>query len=252
MPALPSITAFAASPPPWSLASLDTNFTNVATLLKSANNYSLYLADAGSANAYAVSFAAGVTWTLAAGAVVLVNPANSNTTASTLSVNSGTAKNIFKAGAALVGGEISAGVPFWAVYDGTQYQMINQGFQTINNTLSGDVTLTTQNTYYDGPSCAQGTAGIWLATGSVVVQTSGIGADALVAKLWDGTTAKASGKVDEVGASKNSVIALSGVFTAPAANIRISASNQSNNGGLIKFNATGASADATLTVIRLA
>jgi hypothetical protein len=52
-------------------------------------------------------------------------PANANTGACTLNVNSLGAKNIFARGAALIGGELSTTVPALVVYDGTQFNLLN-------------------------------------------------------------------------------------------------------------------------------
>jgi hypothetical protein len=80
--------------------------------------------DTGSANACAIAPARALsayftgywTWFL---------PANANTGACTLNVNSLGAKNIFAQGAALIGNELSTTVPALVVYDGTQLNLIN-------------------------------------------------------------------------------------------------------------------------------
>lgn len=51
-------------------------------------------------------------------------PANTNTGATTLNINSLGAKNLFIGGAACVGGEIRSGVPVVVQYDGTQFNII--------------------------------------------------------------------------------------------------------------------------------
>lgn len=50
-------------------------------------------------------------------------PQGANTGATTLAVDGLTAKNIFFNGAALTGGELSASVPAWVKYDGTQFNL---------------------------------------------------------------------------------------------------------------------------------
>lgn len=60
--------------------------------------------------------------------------------------------------------------------------------------LTGDVTLTSAGTFYDGPSISC-VAGTWLVSGSVIVLNSSSGGNATaVAKLWDGTTAYKAGE----------------------------------------------------------
>lgn len=57
-------------------------------------------------------------------------PANTNTGATTININSIGAKNIYSGGAALVGGEIVANSPVELVYDGTQFNLISVSFLT--------------------------------------------------------------------------------------------------------------------------
>lgn len=60
----------------------------------------------------------------ATGQKFLLIPANTNTGATTIALNSLAAKNIYWNGAALVGGELHIGVPAIIVYDGTQFNLI--------------------------------------------------------------------------------------------------------------------------------
>lgn len=82
--------------------------------------------DTGTANAYAISITP--TPTLAAYSWFSFKALNANTGASTLAVNGGAAKNIYKYGGtiALSGGEIQAGQVVRVIYDGTNYQMQSQ------------------------------------------------------------------------------------------------------------------------------
>ena len=54
-------------------------------------------------------------------------PANTNTAATTLQVDSTSALSVFWNNAALVGGELQQNVPVTVLYDGTQYQLIASG-----------------------------------------------------------------------------------------------------------------------------
>lgn len=84
-----------------------------------------YAADTGSLNAYAVALTP--TPTLQAGLGFYFKAAHTNTGASTLAVNGGTAKAITKTGTtALSGSEINAGQIVHVMYDGTQFQLISQ------------------------------------------------------------------------------------------------------------------------------
>lgn len=81
-------------------------------------------------------------------------PANANTGATTLNIDSLGAKNIYSGGAALIGGEIAASVPVQVEYDGTQFNLLTPYIQTgtvattwtFNGSggTSGSVTLTYQ------------------------------------------------------------------------------------------------------------
>lgn len=57
-------------------------------------------------------------------------PANTNTGATTININSAGAKNVFWNGAACVGGELRANVPAELIYDGTQFHIIATAFNT--------------------------------------------------------------------------------------------------------------------------
>lgn len=117
------------------------------------------------------------------------------------------------------------------------------------NTLSADVLLNNTANYFPGPTVAQGTVGTWEARGTITVASSN--QDSNIAKLWDGTTVIAS-TVQGNTANINASLAVSGVISAPAGNIRISARDSSNTTGSMVFNASGNSKDCTLTVRRIA
>lgn len=122
---------------------------------------------------------------------------------------------------------------------------------TATNTLSGDVSLSNTGVYFTGPSCANGTAGTWFASGTVTL-TDTAGAATYDVKLWDGTTVIASTVVGTFGAANTNIpVTLSGIITTPAGNIRISVKDITSTSGLIKFNASGNSADSTITAIRI-
>jgi hypothetical protein len=85
-----------------------------------------YAADSGTANAYAVTLSPVPT--LAAGSKVVFKAANANTGASTLAVNGGLAKNIYKkVNQNLVSGDILANQIIELVYDGTNFQLTGNG-----------------------------------------------------------------------------------------------------------------------------
>lgn len=119
------------------------------------------------------------------------------------------------------------------------------------NSLTGDVALNNTANYFDGPSVAQGSAGTWLATGTVSL-TDTAGAAEFFVKLWDGTNVIASGKAQSAAANSEITISLSGFLATPAGNIRMSARDVTSTSGSMFFNQTGNSKDSTVTAIRIA
>jgi hypothetical protein len=89
----------------------------------------------------------------------------------------------------------------------------------VNNSLGGAVTMTTQNTYYDGPTVAQGSTGTWFASGNATV--AGVAANNLIlCKLWDGTTVIDSATLQPSN-GLSVTLHLSGYLATPAGNLRI-------------------------------
>jgi hypothetical protein len=147
----PTISTFAGLAPPWSLSNLDTNFSNVAALLASVNTYTQYVVDTGAANAYVCTFGAGVATTLAAGLGVCFKASASNTTATTLNVGGTGIKNVLTPdGAALLANQILSGGIYYAIYDGTNYILLNPSTAsvTFTATQTGFTAATTYNFKY--------------------------------------------------------------------------------------------------------
>lgn len=120
----PTITAFAALSPPWSLQALDNNFSSVSAGLLSANTFSNYIPDTGAVNAYIAVVTLPQTATLSSGLQVQVKITNTNTGASTLNVGATGVKTVLNAdGSALTAGQLVAGGVYTFIYDGTNYQL---------------------------------------------------------------------------------------------------------------------------------
>lgn len=118
--------------------------------------------------------------------------------------------------------------------------------------LGSDTSLSNTSNYFDGPSVAQGSTGVWFASGTVTIRDSGSGPATFYCKLWDGTTVISSAASDNPASSNlPTTIALSGYLATPAANIRISCRDITATTGLILFNYTGNSRDSTLTAFRV-
>ena len=121
------------------------------------------------------------------------------------------------------------------------------------NQLSGNVTMTTLNTYYDGPSLSLN--GTYFLSGTVSVKdNSGGGAQQFTAKLWNGTTVIASTETT-IGATEDGSLSLSGyVTTSGAETWKISvAANTSTNLILAATIVNGAGNNAsTLVALKIA
>jgi hypothetical protein len=127
---LPTQVTFATVSPPWSLSSLDANFTNVFAALNDYGTYNLVLADTGVANALVVTPAAGLTLTLATGLTLVVVPAFATTSsAPTLNANGTGAKTITdNVGNPLPVGAMNTGGRYIVSYDGTNWRLLNPTF----------------------------------------------------------------------------------------------------------------------------
>lgn len=120
----------------------------------------------------------------------------------------------------------------------------------VTNSLGSDVSLNNTGNYFDGPSVAQGTTGVWFASGGVTLGDSA-GAANFACKLWDGTTVIDSRFTSISATASAAPMSLSGYITSPAANIRISCRDITSTSGSIKFNSSGNSKDSTVTAVRI-
>ncbi len=59
---------------------------------------------------------------------------------------------------------------------------------SVNAVLSGDVTMTTANTFYDGPNTGSLAAGTWLINYKMHFLTPTTNSQEMMTKLWDGST----------------------------------------------------------------
>jgi len=187
--------------------------------------------------------------------------ANTSTGSVTVNVNSIGALNLYLSdGATQAGsGNLVAGAYYLIAYN-SALNTGSGGFQIIglpaNTTLSkitaslgSDVALNNSSNYFDCPSVAQGTSGIWFASGNVVF-TDTVPAS-VFCKLWDGTTVIDSGAATVNTSGYFATVSLSGFISSPAGNIRISCKNSGDTTGSIKYNASGNSKDSTITAFRI-
>jgi hypothetical protein len=160
--------------------------------------------------------------------------------------------------------ELVSGLPSWQSLTGTGTvntagtgltltgggSTLNVSLSTATNVLSGNVSLSNTSNYFDGPSMAQGTTGTWFASGTVTL-TDTAGAAQIFCKLWDGTTVIASSDITIQTGGLIQTMHLAGTLASPAANIRISCRDINSASGLILFNATSNSKDASIFGIRI-
>lgn len=253
----PTITTFANLAPPWNLATLDTNFAALAAQMANAASWA---AAGGSADAITATYVPA-NLSLTDGLLLGFRATAANaTTTPTFAPDGLTAHTITKrGGAALVAGDIAGALSETLVrYNlaNTRWELMNPSgnvIASVTNSLAADVNLNNTANWFDGPSCAQGTAGTWFASGTVCF-TDTAGTANYIVRLWDGTTIVAGCFSVSTGASGLGVAALSGIITSPAANIRISVRDSTSASGKIQSNPSGTSGnkESTLTVIRLA
>jgi hypothetical protein len=165
--------------------------------------------------------------------------------------------------------ESPTGVPSWATYTNGTVTSIVAGtglsggtittsgtvalnVQALTTSLTGDVTITNNTSYFDGPSVSQGTTGTWFASGFVTLVDS-VAASNVLCKLWDGATVIASGRGSIISNPQPVTITLSGIITSPVGNIKISCKDvTAGNGGKIAFTDPDSNAhNSTLTVLRI-
>lgn len=131
------------------LSQLDGNFSNVNAAINNALTFSNYALDTGTANNYAITIT-GQTTTYAAGIAFQFKAANANSGASTLNVNGqGTQSIVRTDGTALSAGDIAAGAIVSVMYDGTNFQLLNDSggkSETVSNlTVTGTATINVAN-----------------------------------------------------------------------------------------------------------
>lgn len=141
---LPTQNTFANLAPPWSLVTLDGNFTNIWSAINDIGTYSNTLTDTGSVNVLVATPAGGLTFNLVTGIAVDIIVGNTTTTTGpTLNVNGTGAKVIVNPdGSALRQGALLAGGIYRFVYDGANWKAQTLGFG--NTTIISKPSATTR------------------------------------------------------------------------------------------------------------
>lgn len=140
--------------------------------------------------------------------------------------------------------------PYGITVGGTTSPTLAVSLSTLSNVLAGDVTMNSANTFFAGPTVAQGTTGTWFASGSVVIVDSA--ANVATCKLHDGTTIIASTQIRENGGGTGggNAIALSGQIASPAGNIRIDCETNVTT-ATMKASLSGLAKDSIVSVHRI-
>jgi len=126
------------------------------------------------------------------------------------------------------------------------------GSLTLNmNQLSGNVTMTTNGTFYDGPTLSC-TAGTWLITASICISS---GSNATVTgKIWDGTTDLASAVAFCVAGGNVTLSMTCKVTPGSTLTYRAAATSQVNGNTILAaagFNGVGNNV-STITALKVA
>jgi hypothetical protein len=132
----------------------------------------------------------------------------------------------------------------------TQFAAVESLITLLSSPLIADVAMPAAGTYYTGPQVAQGSVGVFFAVGTVTVKDPTNATTAFAAKLWDGTTISSTTIITTGVAASFGSMSLSGIFTNPAGNIRISVVNINTTTGSIIGN-SGIGHDSSLAVLRL-
>lgn len=134
--------------------------------------------------------------------------------------------------------------------DGTDVSWKYPALTVSENFITGDVTLTSANTFYDGPSLSLA-AGTYLLSGGVVIYNGG--SCYVAAKLWDGTTTYDS-PGDQAGAGEQTQLAVAGkVVLAGTTTIKISAAANATGSAMLASVLNGVTNKAShLVAVRIA
>ena len=105
-----------------------------------------------------------------------------------------------------------------------------------NNVLTGDVTLTTANTFYDGPSVSL-VAGTWFIIASVIVTIPGA-TGFITGRLWDGATVYKESEEHAVAGANKELVTVAVVVLGSTTTVKISVTSTDTTGGTGRIRAT--------------
>jgi len=200
--AVSGLITFGTQNGPIATGNLDTNFTAFQTAVNSANTYTNYLVDSGSANTIVVTVASPSTATLVAGLTLAVKVAQTNTGPSTLNLNGGGAVGIIDSlGNTLLSNALISNSVFAFVYNGAKWQIVggsgNAG--ATGPTGATGVAGSTGPTGVAGATGPTGTAGAAGAAGAT--GATGAGVTGATGPTGNTGTAGAAGATGATGAT---------------------------------------------------
>jgi hypothetical protein len=216
-------TAFAPLSPPWSLVSLDANFTSANNALNDYSTYSNYLTDtSGAANSITVTTPSGTAFAYAAGIKVEVKVAVTNTSGTVnLNVNS-LGNQLVKNpnGTNPVVSQLVAGGIYTFQYDGTNFQVLGS---------------TAGFTGFGNPTAVAGLAAI-NGTATTAMRSDGAPAlDQTIVPTWSGAHTFTLNVTGAAFTTTGATVPANGIYL-PAANTLGFASNTTARGSV---NSTG-------------
>jgi len=141
------LTTFSGSPPPWSLSSLDADIAALQAAINDLGTYANQLSDtSGTPNTITVATAGSLTASYGFGLLLYIKIANTTTSTSVnINLNSlGNVSVVLPSGSAPLVGTFVAGGVYAFIHDGTNFQAVGVGFQSL---LSSNNTWTGTNTF---------------------------------------------------------------------------------------------------------
>jgi hypothetical protein len=148
------LTSFEGQAPPWSLVSLDTNFTSITAAINDLSTYANYLSDtSGSANTITLATPSNVTCAAYVGGLSFEAKVANTTTSSTVNINLNALGNVgvvtYNGGTLNIGQLVSGGI-YRFIYDGTNFRLISpsaspgiQIYKSATTTRASTTSLTT-------------------------------------------------------------------------------------------------------------
>jgi hypothetical protein len=115
--------------------------------------------------------------------------------------------------------------------------------------LTADVPMNAANTFFAGPTVAQGSTGTWFVCGTLELTDTAAAAN-ITLKLWDGTNLIKSSQASVWAANGFTSVTLCGTRASPAGNLRIDAES-GNTTSKILFNRSGLALDSSITAWRI-